>query len=269
VVVNKSGGAQIPAMKVLRKSKPDGYSTMLVSMGSAIIATGLRDRGIDLFNDFEFVAQVGVNNVMLAASKKSGFKSPEEIIAGIKKAHAAGKKLRWANTGRGSITTLAMIAWMNKYGVYEMTQDVPYKGGSKARVALIGNHVDFGTLGTSNAAGGYKQQMNVIATFSDRRDPAQPDIPTLGDLKNKYVPMETPLVLTVPKGTPKAVIKKLETALKQTTEDPDFKKRTAKAGQSVVYRNSAELNKFAKHLKSEWGETIKIVAKRIAESKKK
>ncbi len=268
VVVNKSGGAQIPAMKVLAKSKPDGYSTMLVSMGSAIIATGLRDRGIDLFKDFEFVAQIGVNNVMIAASKKSGFKSPAEIISGIKKANASGKKLRWANTGRGSITTLAMIAWLNKHGVYEMTQDVPFKGGSKARVALIGNNVDFGALGTSNAAGGYKQQMNVIATFSDRRDPAQPDIPTLADLKSDYVPMETPLVLTVPKGTPKAVIAKLEAALKQTTEDPDFKARTAKAGQSVVYRNSEEVQKFARHLKKEWSETIEIVAKRIAASKK-
>ncbi len=269
VVVNKSGGAQIPAMKVLGKSKPDGYSTMLVSMGSAIIATGLRDRGIDLFKDFEFIAQVGVNNVMLAASKKSGYKSPTDILSAIKKANAAGKKLRWANTGRGSITTLAMIAWLNKHGVYEMTQDIPFKGGSKVRVALIGNNVDFGTLGLSNAAGGYRDQLTVIGTFSDRRDPAQPDVPTLGDLKSDYVPMETPLVLTVPKGTPKAVIEKLGMAIKQTTEDPEFKARTKKAGQAVVYRNSEEIKKFAQHLKKEWSETIKVAAKRIAESKKK
>ena len=134
VVVNKPGGAQIPAMKILKNSPPDGYSTMLVSMGSAIIATQLRDLGIDLFKDFEFVAQIGVNNVMLASSKKSGFKTPQELIAGIKKAHAEGKKLRWANAGRGTLTSLAVIAWLSRNGVYDMTQDVPFKGGAKVRV---------------------------------------------------------------------------------------------------------------------------------------
>lgn len=241
---------------------------MLVSMGSAIIATGLRDRGVDPFKDFEFVAQIGVNNVMMASSLSSGFKTPGELLAGIKKAHAAGNKLRWGHAGRASITSLAMIAWMNKHGVYEMTQDVPFKGGSKVRVALIGNNVDFGSLGLSNSAGGYAKKMNVIATFSDRRDPAMPSVPTLGDFKSAYVPMETPLVLTVPKGTPKDVIAKLESAIKMATDSPEFKARAAKSRQSVVFRGSMEVRKFAEHLKKEWSETIKMVRKRINEAKK-
>ena len=267
VVVNKTGGAQIPAMKVLKGSKPDGYSTMLVSMGSAIIATGLRDRGVDLFKDFEMIAQIGVNNVMLAAPHESGFKTPQDVIAGIKKAHAEGKKLRWGNTGRGSITTLAMIAWLNKNGVYEMTQDIPFKGGSKVRVAILGNNVDFAALGLSNASGGYHEKFNVIATFSDRRDPAQPEFPTMGEMKSPYVPMETPLVVTVPKGTPKAVIEKLEAAIKKSTEDPEFKERAAKSGQAVTYRGTEEIRAFAAKLKQEWDETIAVVRKRMAEQK--
>lgn len=266
VVVNKAGGAQIPAMKVLKNSKPDGYSTMIVSMGSAIISTGLRDRGVDLFKDLELVAQYGVTNIMIGASKESGFKTPDDVIAGIKKANANGQKLRWGSAGRASITTLAMIAWLNKHGVYEMTQDIPFKGGAKVRAALIGNNVDFGSLGTSNASA-YKDKLNIIATFSDSRDPAQPDIPTLGDLKSDYVPMATPIIVAVPKGTPKDVIAKLSAAIKQTTEDPGFKERSAKAGQSIVYRDSEELAKFAGKLKKEWGDTIQIVRKRMEATK--
>ena len=267
VVVNKAGGAQIPAMKVLKSSKPDGYSTMIVSMGSAIISTGLRDRGVDLFKDLELVAQYGVTNIMVAASKESGFKTPEDVIAGIKKANANGQKLRWGSAGRASITTLAMIAWLNKHGVYEMTQDIPFKGGAKVRAALIGNNVDFGSLGTSNASA-YVDKINIVATFSDSRDPAQPDIPTLGDLKSDYVPMATPIIVAVPKGTPKDIITKLSSAIKQTTEDPGFKERSAKAGQSIVYRDSEDLAKFAAKLKNEWGDTIQIVRNRIAEATK-
>jgi tripartite-type tricarboxylate transporter receptor subunit TctC len=266
VVVNKAGGAQIPAMKVLKSSEPDGYTAMIVSMGSAIIATGLRDRGVDLFKDFELVTQYGVTNIMVAASKETGFKTPEDVIEGIKKAHAKGIKLRWGSAGRASITTLAMIAWLNKHGVYEMTQDIPFKGGAKVRAALIGNNVDFGSLGTSNASA-YKDKINIIATFSGSRDPAQPNIPTLGDLKSDYVPMETPIILAVPKGTPTEIVAKLETAVKLTTEDPEFQERTAKAGQSVVYRGSGELRTFAEGLKHSWDETIMVVRKRIAEAK--
>ncbi len=267
VVVNKAGGAQIPAMKVLKKSKPDGYSAMVVSMGSAIIATGLRDRGVDLFKDFELVAQYGVTNLMVAASKTTGFKTPADIISGIKKANAEGKKLRWASAGRGSITTLATIAWLNKHGVYEMTQDIPFKGGSKVRAALIGNNVDFGTLGTSNASA-YKEKFNIVATFAEARDPVQPDIATLGELKSDYVPMATPIILAVPKGTPKAIVAKLSGAIKKSTEDPEFKARTAKAGQSIVYRDSKALVAYAAKLKKDWNNTIQVVRKRMESAKK-
>ena len=255
VVVNKAGGAQIPALKVLKSSEPDGYSAMVVSMGSAIISTGLRDRGVDLFKDMELVAQFGTTNIMVAASKESGFKTPEDVIAGIKKAHANGTKLRWGSAGRASITTLAMIAWLNKHGVYEMTQDVPFKGGAKVRAALMGNNVDFGSLGTSNASA-YKEKINIIATFSGSRDPAQPDIPTLGDLKSDYVPMETPIIVA-----------KLESAIKQSTEDPEFLARSKKAGQSVVFRSASELATFADTLKKEWNDTIKVVRKRMEDAK--
>jgi tripartite-type tricarboxylate transporter receptor subunit TctC len=266
VVVNKTGGAQIPALKVLKSSKPDGYTSMLISAGSAIIATALRDRGVNI-DDFELVAQIGVNNVMLASSLESGFKTPQELIAGIKKANAEGKKLRWGHAGRASITSIAVIAWLNKNGVYEMTQDVPFKGGSKVRVALLGNNVDFGGLALANAAGGYDKKLNVLGSFSDKRDPAMPEFPTLGDTGTDYVPMETPLVLAVPKGTPKEVVAKLEEAVKKSTEDPAFKERAQKSGQSVVYRGSDEVSAFLGKLSEEWADTLAVVRERIAEAK--
>jgi len=267
VVVNKTGGAQVPAMKVLKTSKPDGYTTMLLSMGSVIVATGLRERGVNPFEDFKFVAQIGVNNLIVAASKESGFKTPQDVIAGIKKAHADGRKLRWGNPGRGSITSLAMIAWLNKNGVYEMTQDIPFKGGSNVRVAILGNNVEFGSLALSNAAGGYDEKMNIIATFGSERDPAAPQYPTMGELNSPYVPMATPLVLAVPKDTPAETLSILEAAVKKATEDAGFNERAGKTGQSVVYRNAEEVRAYAEKLKAEWDETIQIVRKSMADAK--
>lgn len=263
VIVNKTGGAQVPAMKLVARSKNDGYTLMVMSMGSAIIATGLRNHGVDLFKDFELISQVGVNNVMLAAPKHTGYKSPQQIIAAIKKANAAGKKLRWANTGRGSITTLAAIAWLNKNGVYEMTQDIPFKGGSKVRVSLLGDNVDFGFLGVSNATG-FRDKFNVIAVFSDVRDPVQKDVPTMGELKTPYVPMETPVIIAGPKGIPKERIAQLAAAIKKATGHKAFKSLTKKAGQAVVYRNPEETVQFARKLKKDWDATIKIAKSRIA-----
>ena len=111
--------------------------------------------------------------------------------------------------------------------------------------------------------------MNVIATFSDRPDPVQPQIPTLGDLKSPYVPMQTPLVLTAPKGTPKEAIAKLEEAVKKTSEDPAFKARATKSNQAVIFMGSEEVRAYAEKLKKEWADTIAVARKAMAEAAKK
>lgn len=258
VVVNKPGGAQIVSMKYTAKAKPDGYTLQLFSAGTAVVATTLRDRGIDWLKDFTPIAQVGMTNQAIVANKETGFEEPQDIVAAAKEATANGKKLRWAHPGRGGITYLAGVAWLIKNDIYDAVQDVPFKGGSPTRAALLGNQVDFGVIGLQQTTG-FTDTLNVLGVMSRERDPIHDTVPTLKELNSPFVPIYSPMVLGAPKDTPAEYIHLLSEAVKQATEHNAFKKLCQKAGLAVVYKDAADTRAMMEELKAEWQPTIDFV----------
>ena len=263
VVVNKAGGAQIPSMKYTASSKPDGYTLQLFSGGSGIVATMMRDRGVNFLEDFIPIAQVGIVNQTLVAHKNTGYKTPSDIISAIKKANAEGKKLRWAHTGRGTITNLAVVAWLMKNDVYDMVQDVPFKGGSPTRAAILGEQVDFGGLGLQKLKG-FEDKLNQIGHFSAEPDPLNKKAVSLKDLASPHVQVYSPMLMAAPKGTPQAVIDTMAAAIKKATEHKAFQKLTKKAGLGVLYRGPKETKALLEKLRDEWKPTIDFVKQRMA-----
>lgn len=258
VIVNKPGGAQVPAMKFVQNAKPDGYTLHFVSAGSGVVATELRDRGVNWMNDFEPIAQIGLVTMSLFVPANSKFQTPQDVIAGIKEASAAGNKLRWGHPGRGSITNLAALAWLIKNDVVDMVQDVPFKGSAKTRAALIGNQIDMGALALNNIPG-FEDKMRVIGTFKDGRDPVFPDIKNMGELGSPYVGMFSPMMLTGPKGMAQDQIEILAAAIKKATEHKAFISLAKKSGVSVEYKGPAETKAMMQKLRTEWMPTIEFV----------
>ncbi len=263
IIVNKAGGAQIPSMKFTANSKPDGYTLQFFSGGSGVVATMLRNKGVDFFEDFIPIAQVGISNKTLVAHKNTGFKTPQDIIAAAKKAHAEGKKLRWAHPGRGTIDNVAGIAWLIKNGIYDMVQDVPFKGGSPTRAALLGEQVDFGAIGLQKLKG-FEDQLNQIGLFSPEPDPINKKAVSLKDLNSPYVPVYSPMLMAAPKGTPPEVIDAMAVAIKKATEHKAFQKLTKKAGLGVLYRGPKETKELMEKLRDEWKPTIDFIKQRMA-----
>lgn len=260
IILNKPGGAQVPAMKFVQKAKPDGYTLHFLSFGSGVVATELRDRGVNWMNDFVPIAQVGLITMSLMSPADSKLKTPQDVIAGIKEAHAAGNKLRWGHPGRASITTLATLAWLIKNDVQDMVQDVPFKGSSKTRAAVIGGQIDMGALAISNLTG-FEKQLQVVGHFAEGRDPVLSDYKNMGELGSDYVAMYSPMMLAGPKGMPKERIDSLAAAIKKATEHKAFKSLTRKAGLGVVYRGPDETKALMVKLRNEWMPTIDYVKK--------
>lgn len=262
VIVNKPGGAQIISMKFTSAAKPDGYTLQLFSAGTGVVATTLQDKGIDFLEDFVPIAQVGKTNQSVVANTETGFKTPQDLVKAAKAAKARGKKLRWAHPGRGGITYLAGVAWLIKNDIYDAVQDVPFKGGSPTRAALLGNQVDFGVIGLQQTAG-FTDKLNVLGIMSKERDSINEDAPTLEELGSPYVPIFSPMIVGAPKGTPAEHIKMMSGAIKSATEHPAFKKLATKAGLGVVYKNAVDTRAMMEHLKTEWQPTIDFVKKSV------
>jgi tripartite-type tricarboxylate transporter receptor subunit TctC len=263
IVVNKPGGAQVPAMKTTANAKPDGYTIQLFSTGSVVAATMLRPRGVDYFEDLTPIAQSGNINLSIVAHKDTGISTPKELAAAIKKSHAAGKKMRWAHTGRGSTTNLAAIGWLIKNGVYDMVQDVPFKGGSPTRAAVLGKQVDFGAMGLQQTTG-FMDKLNIIGISALERDPIRKDAKTFKEQNSPFLEMYSPVTLAAPKGTPKSAIDTLSAAIKKATAHKAYRKLTKKAGLAAMYKGPEGTLKLMKGLRDQWVPTIDFVKKRMA-----
>lgn len=251
VVVNKPGGAQVPAMKAVATAEPDGYTIIVFSVGSGLFATMQRDRGVDTFDDFTPVAQIGDNHLVLLASKSTGYETPQDILEAIEKAHAEGRKIRWGHAGRGGITQMAALAWLIKNDAHDKVQDVPFQGGSKARAAIIGDQIEFASVALTNITG-FEDQMNVIGIFSGEREPTKPDVPTIGDRGSAYTPMSNPIIIMGPKGMPQDRVETLAAAIEKAVQTDTYKEITSKAGQPVVYRSPEESTRYLIQLRDEW-----------------
>lgn len=258
VVVNQAGGAQVPAMKTVAGPDPDGYTFQFMSTGSGVLATKMRKHGIDFFEDFRPVAQIGLVNFMLGVPADRGWKTPQELIKAINEAHAKGEKLRWGHPGRGSITNMSVVAWLIENGLQDKVQDVPYKGGAPTKVALMGGHVDFGVLAIQHAAASDGKAI-AIAMFGSERDPMHANVPTLEELGSPYVPFYSPMALMAPKNVPDDIVEKLDAAIKQATETDEFKSLTKNAGLSVRYRGAKEFGELKQRLWKEWQPTADMI----------
>lgn len=262
VIINKAGGAQVPAMKYVKKSKPDGYTLQNCAMGGSLMATMIRDRGINWFEDFEPVAQYGVTNQAIVVPKNSPFKTPQDLIDGIKKAYAKGSKFRWSHPGRGSVSHVGVTAFLSKNGVLEMTQDVPFKGGAETRNALTSGEVEFSASGVHHVKA-YSDVIHALGLLSEVRDPVQKNIPTMKEQGVPFVPTLSPIILAAPKGTSPDRINCLAAAVKKATEHKAFKSLTKKSGQVIIYRNAEDTREYLMQLADQWRPTIEYVRERL------
>jgi tripartite-type tricarboxylate transporter receptor subunit TctC len=260
IIVNKTGGAQVPAMKYTAKSKPDGYTMQFFSTGSGVLATMLRDRGVDWFRDFRPVAQIGSLNMLIASPKDRGYKTPAGLVKAIKAANAKGKKLRWGHPGRGAVTNVSVVAWLIKNGLVDKVQDVPFKGGAPTKAALLGGQVDFGVLAVQHIKG-LHGKLDGLAIFANERDPIEKKVPTMKEAGMPFVPFYSPMIMAVPAKTPQSVIDTMDAAIKKATETRAFKKLTKKVGIVVKYQSSKPTLAMMKGLREEWLPTINFIKK--------
>ena len=261
IIVNKTGGAQVPAMKFTAKSKPDGYTMQFFSTGSGVLATMLRDRGVDWFRDFRPISQIGNLNMLLMSPKSKGFKTPKDLAKAIRAAYAKGKKLRWGHPGRGAVTNVSGVAWLIKNDLIDKVQDIPFKGGAPTKAALLGGQVDFGVLGVQHLTG-LHDRMNGLAIFANERDPIRKEVPSMKEMGMPFVPFNSPMIMAVPAKTPQYVIDKMDAAIKKATETKAFKKLTKKTGLVVRYQSAKPTLAMMLELRKQWTPTIEFIKKK-------
>ena len=259
VIIENVGGAggTIGATKVA-KAAPDGYTLLLhnVSMGTSPAL--YRKMPYDTLQDFEYLGII--NEVPMTLIGKQAL--PAANFADLRKwLEANAGRINLANAGLGSASHLCGLLFMSAVKI-EMTT-VPYKGTAPAMQDLLGGQVDImcdQTTNTTSQIESGKVKAYGVSTTKRLNTPALAALPTLDELGLKGFDVSIWHGLYAPRGTPKAVLDKLNAALQTALKDPEFVKREEALG-AVVATDArvtpAGHKRFVEAEISKWGPVIK------------
>jgi tripartite-type tricarboxylate transporter receptor subunit TctC len=238
-VVNRPGAGGAIGYRYAAEQKPDGHA--LVWNSNSISTTYYAGTLPFTYTRFEPVAQVLVESPVLAVSKDSPWKTLGDVIAAAK---AKPATVTIANSGAGSHTHISSVA-LFKTAKTDVV-NVPF-GAAQLVPALLGHQID-AALQLPAALTGYVRtgDLRLLATLTDRRDPAFPDVPTARE-QGIDVSLEAWRGIAVPKGTPKAIIARLEAAIRETVASAEFKEGCERLGTRPAFAPSVEFAKTIAH----------------------
>ncbi|MBK6746451.1 tripartite tricarboxylate transporter substrate-binding protein [Ottowia sp.] len=259
VVVENAGGAgsTIGTTKAFR-APADGHTLLVTHIGMATTPTLYRNLSykVEDFEHLGLINEVPMVVVAKPAMAASNFKELQGWIGENK------GRINLAHAGLGSASHLCGLMLQNALKT-EMTT-VPYKGTAPAMTDLIGGQVDLmcdQTTNTTSQVEGKKIKAYAVSTLKRLATPAvYKDLPTLDEAGLKGFNVSIWHGLYAPKGTPAAVVKTLNDALKAALKDPDFIKKEEGLGAIVTSDgrvNPAEHKKFVADEIAKWAPVIK------------
>src|SRR5262245_63114251 len=255
-ILDKPGAGGAVGYMYLSQQKPDGYS--LVWSSNSISTTFHNGQLPFDYKNFDHVARVTIENPALAVKADAPWKTLKELTEYAK---ANPDKVRVGNSGQGSQTHIASVALFSGAGA----KIIPvHRTGGQATADVLAGRIEVAVQFPQAVAPHVKSgDLRVLALLSSIPDPVFPNVKSA---KQQGYNTEMPLWrgVAAPKGTPKAVIAKLQDAIKKTVESSEFKEAGQKIGFTPAYQPSET---FTKMIAEEDKRTAAII-KEIKESEK-
>jgi tripartite-type tricarboxylate transporter receptor subunit TctC len=253
IVENRPGGGGIVGLEVVSRAQADGYTIVLGGTHNVTLAALGVSKNIDTINDLKPVSIIGDIPNALSAGPSAKQKSVAEVIA---RAKAAPGEINIGHPGNGTPGHLliALLAQDAKVDVVA----VPYRGNQPAATDLMGGHIPLmmGNLaGTLPFLEGGK--IKLIATTGKKRSSFTPDVPTFAEA-GLGTGFDTGVWVgvMVPKGTPDAIVAKLNENIEAVLKLPATAERLKKLGTEVTYGGPAD---YSARMKSEYELWKKVV----------
>jgi len=245
VIENRPGAAGTLGNEVVARADKDGYTLGIMTAGQIIAAVLNKSLRYDTLTAFDPVSLVADGGLIIVARPDSPFRDMRELIAAAK---ANPGKLTFANTGFGATPHLAAVL-LGQIADIKVVQ-VPFRGSPAAIGALLGKQVDV-VFDTISPVLGQVQsgELKALAVTSKERFPVLPDVPAA--IESGLVPdydVTSWYGFFAPRGTPSAVIARLNTVINEVVADAAVRERLTKAG--VVVRGSTP-EAFGSHMSAE------------------
>jgi tripartite-type tricarboxylate transporter receptor subunit TctC len=253
VVENKPGAGATIGTDVVAKAPPDGYTLLLASQTNAISATLYSKLPFDPIEDFAPITLIGREPGVVVVNPAVPAKSLQAFIAYVK-AHPG--EVNFASSGNGSGQHLFAALLASKTGM--KMNHVPYRGSGQATTDLLSGVVSMAIPGTAGMVGHIKAgRLRALAVTGAARSPQLPDVPTVMESGVPGYEAYVWMGLLAPKGTPPAIVERLNHEVATVLGEDAVKRYMANAGIEIVGSTSADFGKFYRAERDLWAKVIR------------
>ncbi|MGZ5257922.1 MAG: Bug family tripartite tricarboxylate transporter substrate binding protein [Burkholderiales bacterium] len=252
VVDNRAGAGGIIGHDLAAKAAPDGYTLLVSTSAGLVIQPLLTKVPYDSRRDFAPISMVVLSPQMLVSHPAVPANNVAELVS---LARAKPGPLNCASPGTGTSNHLGCEMLKVMSGVNFV--HVPYKGTSPAINDLVGGHVQL-MFNSMPAVWPLAQagKLRALAHGGTKRSPAAPDVPTVAESIPGFQCI-TWYALVAPRGTPPAIVSRLNGEMVKMLADPPFAKRLADQGQEPQSSSPAELAAYMRAESERWASVIK------------
>ena len=266
IVENVGGAGGVIGTERGAKAAPDGYTLIQTGVGQNAVAHGLNPKlAYDSIRDFIHLTQVHSGPNVLVVHPDTPFRTFKDLVA---YGQANPGKLSYGFTPAAS-GHMAMELLKQTVGTCAGTRKdnckplfmvgIPYRGGGPMMTDILGGQIPLMFINQDVALQHVKAgKLRALAVTSLARNPLYPDVPTIHESGYPGFSALSWSGISVPRGTPKAIVDKLEAAAVSAMQSPAIRARMEGNGFVVPAQGSARYTKFVAAEHDRWIRVIKV-----------
>lgn len=259
VITNRPGAGGQIGFTALSKARNNGYTLGFINVPSILLIKSLRDNVAYKMSDFEPIANIQLDPVVIAVNADSPYKNLKDFLAAAKKNPG---KLNVGGDGPQSNNQLQVLVAEDKLGMD--VNFVSFSGSGPAITATLGGQVDASVPSATAATSLFEDgRIRILAVFAPKRYEYFPDVPTVFEATGKKVANIGVGLrgIVAPKGISKAQKQFLQDAFAKTLRDKEFLKYAKKTKLPLQYMNPQEFSDYLKEAEENVKKNIHLLKK--------
>jgi tripartite-type tricarboxylate transporter receptor subunit TctC len=254
VVDDRPGAGSIVGTDAVAKSAPDGYTLLVMSNTHTVNESLIPNKPFSLTRDFVPVAPINYSDLVMVVHPSVPAKTLAEFIALAK---SQPGKLNYASSGPGTPYHMAAELFKSMAGVDIV--HVPYRGSSGARTDILGGQVqmmfDAVTTMSEHVKAG---QVRALGTSGKSRSSVLSEVPTIAEAGVPGYESTIWIGLIAPKGTPPAIVNRLNAEITKIVSRPEVSRDWAAQGAVAMTMTPDEFGNYIAEDIVKWERFVRI-----------